>query len=326
MRFPRLFAPDAGAVAGIVMVAGMVMVASGCGPSTTSSGPFENGTVRVATAFYPIEEIVRAVGGAEVSVVDLVPPGESAHDYEPTPQQVTDLQSADVVFYLGSGFQPSVEKAIASLPSGVRKIDLLASVPLIATSPQLAGTDGQTEGEVLGDGNDPHVWLSPKNMQLMVAAVQESLTEVPGIDAAAVATGATNYVATLSSLDTTFSTGLASCASRVIVTSHRAFGYLAAAYDLTQLAISGISPAEEPSAKTLEAVAKAARADKVTTIFFENNLPADLSRTIAREIGADTAVLDPVETLSSDQITLHATYASVMEQNLAALVKGLGCR
>lgn len=296
------------------------------GCSRTATAPsFESGTMKVAVAFYPIEEIVRSVGGTAVSIVDLVPPGESAHDYDPTPQQITDLQSSDIVFYLGSGFQPNVEKAIGSLPARVRRVDLLASVPLIAVDPQLAGADGQTSGEVLGNGKDPHVWLAPTNMQLMTAEVQQSLTAISAADAATLASGAKAYSATLATLGTEFTAGLAQCRSNVIVTSHRAFGYLAKAYGLRQIAISGISPTEEPSAKTLEAVAQAAKANKVTTIFFENNLPPDLAKTIASEIGATTAVLDPVESLSKDQLTAKANYTSVMQENLAALVKGLGC-
>ena len=299
-------------------------IVTGCA-STSASQSFESGKVNVAVALYPIEEIVRAVGGNEVSVIGLVPPGESAHDYEPTPQQITALQSAHIVYYLGSGFQPNIEKAIASLPASVRKVDLLEHISLISVGDQLAGTDGRTDGAVVGNGMDPHVWLAPLNMQLLTEQVLLSLTEMPGIDADVVAAGAARYSARLGELHARFVSGLARCSSNAIVTSHRAFGYLAQAYGLLQIPISGISPAAEPSAKTLEAVARAAKQRNVSTIFFENNLPADLSTTIAREIGASTAVLDPVESLSKDQINAGANYVSVMEENLASLEKGLGC-
>ncbi len=304
-----------------VAIAGLL---SGCANASPSAS-FVPGKIKVAVALYPIEEIVRSVGGAAVSVVELVPPGESAHDYEPTPQQIAQLQSADMVFFLGGGFQPNIEKAISTLPSRVRKVDLLASVPLIKVSAQLPGTAGTTAGEVLGDGSDPHVWLSPDNMKLMTVAVSAAFTGSSGVDKAAVAAQTAAFSATLDALDATYRSGLAHCASNVIVTSHRAFGYLAKAYGLEQIAISGVSPSEEPSAKTLEAVARAAKQRSVRTIFFEQNLPADLSKTVAREVGATTAVLDPIESLSKEQLDAHANYVSVMKQNLAALQKGLGC-
>ena len=297
---------------GLVVASSIALVLCGC---SSPAAPSEaSGKPVVAVAFYPIEEIVRAVGGDTVRVVTLVPPGEEAHEYEPTARQVGDLQSAKVVFYLGGGFQPNVEKAIDALPASVRKIDLLTSMALLPVTDQLPGTEGKPAGEVLANGADPHVWLDPQNMATMSKVVATELN----VDSTA-------YVAQLTALDNSFRSGLAHCASNVIVTSHRAFGYLAHAYGLTQIPIAGISPTEEPSAKTLQAVAKAAKADNVSTIFFEQNLPADLSKTVANEIGAKTAVLDPVESLSSDQLGAGATYISVMKENLVTLRSGLGC-
>jgi zinc transport system substrate-binding protein len=273
----------------------VLAVLSSCSSDSAATAP--SGKPLIAAALYPIEELVRSVGGGAVDIFTLVPPGQEAHDYEPTAQQVGKLQQAQVVFYLGDGFQPDVEKAVASLPDSVRKIDLLKSVNLLLTG-----------------GKDPHVWLDPQNMITMAKVVAQTLD-----------TDATDYVDQLRLLDQSFSDGLADCRSHVIVTSHRAFEYLSHRYGLTQIPIAGISPTEEPSAKTLEAVAKAARADDVTTIYFEKGVPADLARTVADEIGAKTAVLDPLESLSSDQIDAGATYISVMTEDLATLRAGLGC-
>ncbi|CAB4806206.1 MAG: zinc ABC transporter substrate-binding protein [Actinobacteria bacterium] len=308
----------------VLLVTGLVAFSTACASSGASTS-FESGKVKVAAALYPIEEIVRAVGGSQVSLVELIPPGQPAHDYEPTPRQITDLQSADVVFYFGGGFQPSVEKAVASLPNSVRKVDLLKSVELIPISQQLAGTEGEVDGEVLGDGSDPHVWLSPANMQLMVEQVRAVLVAFPSVDAPAAAAAAASFTSVLAKLDTDFSSGLANCESRVIVTAHRAFGYVAHDYNLEQIAIAGVSPTDEPSAKTLEAIARSAKKNKVATIFFETGLPAELSKTIANEVGATTAVLDSVESLSNEQIADGANYVSVMQSNLATLEKGLAC-
>jgi zinc transport system substrate-binding protein len=297
----------------VLAATSLIGLLCGCGPDATKAASAERPVV--AVAFYPIEDIVRSLGeGAAADVVTLVPPGQEAHEYEPKAQQVGELQSAKVVFYLGDGFQPDVEKAIATLPDSVRKVDLLSSIELLPITDALQGTEGETAGEVLGGGKDPHVWLDPNNMIAMAEVVAKTLD----IDAS-------NYISQLRALDETYRAGLSHCRSHVIVTSHSAFEYLAHAYGLTQIPIAGISPVEEPSAKTLEAVANAAKANDVSTIFFEENLPADLAKTIADEIGATTAVLDPVESLSSEQLSSGATYISVMTQNLTTLKKGLGC-
>lgn len=284
-----------------------------------------DGRFTVAAGFYPIEQILDQVAGDTVDVVALVPPGEEAHEYEPTAQQLTALEKADLVAFLGGGFQPNLEKAIESLPSSVTRLDLLDGLTLLPVTDPLAGTEGATSGETLGDGNDPHVWLDPAQMQAMTDEVVAALTALAPDQADAFRANGDAYIAELGVLRDDFSTGLQQCESDALVTTHRAFGYLAAAFGLRQVAIAGISPSEEPSAKTLEAVADFARANGVTTIFAEENLPPDLADTVAGEVGATTAVLDPVESPSRDQLDAGDDYVSMMRDNLAALRNALRC-
>ena len=126
--------------------------------------------------------------------------------------------------------------------------------------------------------------------------------------------------ATLVALDATFRTALRSCARRDLVTSHSAFGYLAARYGLVQRGITGLSPDAEPSPRRLAQVADFARAHHVTTIFFESLVSPKLARTVASEVGARTAVLDPVEGVRGDD-----DYLSVQRRNAGALHDALGC-
>jgi zinc transport system substrate-binding protein len=105
------------------------------------------------------------------------------------------------------------------------------------------------------------------------------------------------------------------------VTSHTAFNYLAQRYGLTEVGITGISPEAEPSPQRLAEVAADARATGATTIFFETLVSPKVAETIAREVGARTAVLDPLEGLTEP----GSDYFSVMRANLAALTEALGC-
>ena len=310
---------------GSVALALSVIAACGSDDSSDSATPDTTATLTVAVAFYPVEEIVRGVGGDGVQIVDLTPPGGAPHDLELTPQKVTDLEGADLVFYIGRGFQPSVEKALAGLPDNVIKVDLLDTVTLLPVTPQLAGTEGEVDGEVLEGNTDPHIWVDPANMITMTKAVEATLASAAPSEKAAFASNASDYVGELTALDGAFTTQLKTCESRTIVTSHRAFEYLANRYDLKQIPIAGISPDEEPDPKSLEAVAAAAKADGVTTVFFEEQVPKDLSETVAREIGATTDALDPIESITQDRLDAGTTYVSIQEANLASLVKGLRC-
>ncbi|MFM2263944.1 MAG: hypothetical protein RLY81_296, partial [Actinomycetota bacterium] len=129
------------------------------------------------------------------------------------------------------------------------------------------------------------------------------------------------FVEQLEGLDADFTSGLASCERRLIVTSHAAFGYLADAYNLEQEAISGLSPESEPTPKRLNEIGKEAKADGTTTIFFETLASPKVAQTLADDLNISAAVLDPIEGIGEGQ-----TYFSIMESNLAALRKALNCK
>ena len=295
-----------------------------CG-SSSSQPDAQKDVISVAASFYPIEEIVRRVGGTYVSVVGLTPAGEGAHDVQLTAKNLDALTNASAVYYISDGFQPDVEKAVASLPKAVVPVDLLQTVTLLDVVAQLDGTEGETDGEVLASGKDPHVWLDPANMVAMTTAVADSLSQLKPEFATEFSAAAKSYIAELQSLGTEIDTKLATCESRVLVTSHRAFAYLAKRANIRQVAIAGVNPEEEPSAKSLEAIASFARANKVSTIFFETLLPADLAKTLADKVGATPDLLDPVEGISSTDIAGGASYISIQRDNLSRLVKGLRC-
>lgn len=261
----------------------------------------------IGAAFYPLAAIVEAVGGEAVRVETIVPAGEEAHEFEPTPAQITDLEGVDIVFHL-AGFQPAVDEVI-DLLDGALTVDLLTGLPL----------------QQVGDEVDPHVWLDPQLSAAMTRQVSEVLAaELPG-EAAEFTARADAFIDRLDALDAELADGLAACAGQLLVTTHEAFGYLARAYGLEQVAISGISPGAEPSAKTLTEIADLVRERGVTTVFAEEGLPDDLARTVADETGAGSAMLYTIESPAAELLAAGDDYFSLMRANLAALQAGLGC-
>jgi len=296
------------------------------GSNLNSATPKPTGTkTKVSAAFYPIAEAAQRVGGEAVDVTNLTPPGSGPHDLELTGAQAAELEKTNVVFYLSKGFQPAVEKASKELPPTVTRVDILTGIDLLPVGDQLEGTQGEVDGEELEGGKDPHVWVDPVLQITIATTVKDTLTKVDPGNKAVFEKNFATYKGELEALSGKFTKGLKICTSRVIVTSHRAFEYLAKRYDLRQIAIAGISPDEEPDPKTLQAVADAAKKENAKVIFFEDKLPANLAETVAREISATTDVLDPVETISEEELGKGTTYASIQEANLEALTKGLGC-
>lgn len=265
--------------------------------------------VRVVAGFYPLAEAAAHVGGDRVAVTNLTPAGAEPHDLELRSSDVDRIEEAAVVLYLGRGFQPAVEQA-AERGEG-RAVDLLAPGA------------GVVEG---GADDDPHVWLDPTLMARIAERVREALGEADPEGRPTYEANAAAYVADITALDAAYRQGLAQCDRRVIVTSHDAFGHLARRYGLTQDAITGLSPESEPDPDRLSELASKVRAEGITTIFYETLVSPRVAETLARETGARTAVLDPIEGITEDEQAEGRTYESAMTDNLAALRNALSCR
>jgi zinc transport system substrate-binding protein len=164
---------------------------------------------------------------------------------------------------------------------------------------------------------DPHVWLDPVMFAAVVRRIGDALHERARAD---------RLESALMRVDREYRAGLGRCARREFVTSHAAFGYLAARYRLRQIPITGIDPEAEPSARHLARLANLIRREHITTVFFETLVSPKISKTLAREAGVTAAVLDPIEGLTPAEARRGENYLSVMRRNLRALRTALGCR
>ncbi|UQU63508.1 metal ABC transporter substrate-binding protein [Couchioplanes caeruleus] len=289
--------------------------AAACGQPASG---FSGGRLDVVTAFYPLQFLAERVGGDAVRVVQLTKPGAEPHDVELNPRQVGKVSTAGLVVHL-KGFQPAVDQAVG-LEARDRAFDAGAVVELLPAE-EHEHEPGEEEHAEAGEGADPHVWLDPVRYATIAGALAERLGQADPAHAAAYASRAETLRTELAALDDEYDRALTTCARRQIVTSHAAFHYLADRYGLTEVGITGISPEAEPSPRRLAHVAEEARATGTTTIFFETLVSPKVAETIAREVGARTAVLDPIEGVTEP----GADYFSVMRANLTALTTALGC-
>ena len=300
-----------------------VSLIAGCGSGaagTPGSAGTGGGKLDVVTAFYPLEFLSKRIGGDAVSVSNLTKAGAEPHDVELNPRQVGQVSDAGLVVYL-KGFQPAVDEAVAQ--EGGRAFDAGSVVELLpaAAGHEHEGEEPEAGHEEDAGAPDPHVWLDPLRFATVADKLGERLAAADPADAAGYRSRAAAVRTELTALDTEFTTKLKTCERREIVTSHSAFNYLAKRYALSEIGITGISPEAEPSPQRLAEVTREAREHGATTIFFETLVSPAVAETIAREVGAKTAVLDPLEGLTDP----GADYFSVMRANLAALTTALGC-
>ena len=271
----------------LCILAATVPALAGCGGSVSDD--------TIVAAFYPLAFAAGQVAGPDADVVNLTPPGAEPHDLELSPRDVGRVRDAALAVYAGNGFQPAVQQAVEGRrgPS----LDVLAH-----------------DGAV---GDDPHVWLDPVRFATVAREIATAL---------GTSTAADDLVARLDALDGEYRRGLARCARREVVTSHAAFGYLAARYGLVQVPLVGLQPEAEPGPREVERLVDEVRATGATTVFSEPLASSALADVVAREAGVATAVLDPLEGLTADETDAGADYFSVMEKNLDVLRTALGCR
>lgn len=288
-----------------------------------------DGRVAVVASFYPVAEVAGRVGGDRARVSNLTPAGAEPHDLELTSHQFDQLEDADLVVYLGNGFQPAVAE-IASR-RGSSTLDLLDRISLEEGARDAVDADEGHAGEAQDDhaeesGLDPHFWLDPTLMAQAADAVVDALVEVDADGAGTYRSNAEAYKGELATLDADIQAGLATCDRREIVTSHAAFHYLARRYGLVQLPIAGLSPDAEPDPRRLAQLTDQIREKGITTVFFEELVSPAVAEALAREAGVATAALSPLEGLSVPDAEAGMDYPAVMRRNLAVLRQALGCR
>ncbi|WP_406062017.1 metal ABC transporter substrate-binding protein [Micromonospora sp. NBC_00860] len=298
----------------------LLALGAGAGCSTGGAAGADPQRVDVVAAFYPLQFLAERIGGDAVRVTNLAKPGAEPHDLELNPSQVGQVSDAELIVYL-KGFQPAVDDAVAQ-NGGDRAFDVTTVQPLLDASAGGHNHEGEEGHAEESGGKDPHVWLDPSRLAGIGDQLAQRLGKADPDHAADYTARATALRADLTTLDGEFKNGLATCQRREIVTSHAAFGYLADRYQLDQVGITGLSPDVEPSPQRLAHVIEEAKEHQATTIFFETLVSPKVAETIAGQVGAKTAVLDPIEGLAAGS---NGDYLSVMRTNLRTLQTALSC-
>ncbi|WP_133885811.1 zinc ABC transporter substrate-binding protein [Streptomyces sp. BK208] len=293
--------------------------------STDGAGAGNTDKFDVVASFYPMQYLAEQIGGDHVNVTTLTEPGQEPHDLELSARQTARMGEADAVLYLKS-LQPAVDEAVAQSDAKT-KIDA-ASLTTLEDHGDVEHDHGGEEhaeeehSEEGEHGPDPHVWLDPVKYAEIARGVAGAFEKADPDHADDYRKNAEALAKKLAGLDTAYRDGLAKTGTKVFFTNHAAFGYLAERYGLTQEAINGLDPESEPSPARIRELQREAEADGVTTVFYETLVSGKTAKTLAKDAGLKTDVLDPLEGIT-DQ-SRGDDYVAVMEANLKALRAALG--
>jgi zinc transport system substrate-binding protein len=281
------------------------------------------GKIRIMATVFPIQEFAAAVAGDRGEASLLLPSGASVHTWQPRPGDIVRLSECDLLIYIGSGLEPWLPDLLKAFPAGrVRTLEAAAGLTV----------DGETEDQghardEVHSALDPHVWLDFELDVRIVGCIAGELARIDPAGGPEFTANAERLVGSLRKLDDEFRDGLTGCRGRdIVLAGHGAFGYLARRYGLVQTALYGLSPDAQPKPRDLIKAIDFCRNKGIRTIFFENSVPSDLSRTLVREIGGRALVLHAGHNLTRDQLARGAGFFDLMRENLSALREGLGCR
>ena len=319
---------------GSVETSAPAATSSTAGPagSPVAAGASPVAKLPVLASFYPLQEIAQRVGGDRVAVTNLTPAGAEPHELELSPRDLERLRQARLLVYLGAGFQPALEKAVQTTQApNLVALEVSQGMTLLegqaeddhGREPKTGAISRAKTAEV--NQADPHIWLDPVLMKEMVAKVRDALIRIDPAGRERYEANARTYQSELSDLDQEFREGLKNCRRKEIVTSHASFAYLAERYRLEQEPITGVSPETEPSPQRLREIVQFAREHDVKVIYCETLVDPKVAETIAREVGARTLVLNPIEGLTPAEQAEGKDYRALMRQNLANLRAGLEC-
>lgn len=291
----------------------------------------EESNKTIITSFYPLYFIASEIAGDRATVINLAD-GVDVHDFTPTPQDMVQLNQADLVVFQGADLEPWADGVMVDLEAkGVAMLEVTHDLELLSMKDK--HEEHEDEDEHKGEENeeehdehhhgeyDPHTWLDPVLAQDMIEAIKEAMSAVDPANEATYEANAEALEDRFAALHAEYKAELAQCDVREVIAAHDAYWYLSTRYNFTIHAIAGLAPKDEPSAKTLAAL-KAEAAEGITHILFEENPSKVFAETLAAETGLETLPVNPLErgTFDADK-----DFVDVMEDNLANLKIALGC-
>lgn len=286
----------------------------GCQTNNTTSQQTAQtaGKKTIYTTFYPVYELTKRVVGDKADVKMIIQGNQEAHGFEMQPQLLKDVQQADVIVYNGAGMEEFVDDLKAQIKNEQKFLDLSQGLTLLTTS------DGVNNDK---QSVNPHTWLSIKNAMIQLDTIYQRVSSIDAVNKAYYEENFKKAIAEFKVLDDEFTQALAKIQrkEKYFVVSHAAFNYLAHDYGLKQVAVTGISPDEEPTAKQLKTIADFVTTNNLSTIFFEGKATPKVAQTLADNTKTKTATLYTMETLNSEEMAKG--YLELMRENLRALVE-----
>lgn len=282
-----------------------------------------SGGFTVVTTFHPLTVLAEPVIGDAATVAQLIPSGQGAHDFQPSPRDIQRIQQADLLVFNGAGLEQEwLEPLLEAAGRRDNLPTLDMSVAVGEVRPLISGGDEHAEegsGQDEAFELDPHIWLSPKNAVVMVEALRDKVATLDQAHAGTYRVNAATMLANLVALDTEITNSTNAFARREFVAFHNAFSYFARDYELQQVGVIELTPGEDPTPGQVAELRTLSQSYGLTALYSEPQYSSALVDQLASDLGLEVLVLDPLETAEGRE-----GYIEAMRRNLQALKEGQG--
>uniref|UniRef100_UPI003F4B3130 metal ABC transporter substrate-binding protein n=1 Tax=Brachyspira catarrhinii TaxID=2528966 RepID=UPI003F4B3130 len=303
----------------------------------------DNSKLKVVTTIFPIYDFTRNIALDNVNLQMIIKPGIEIHSFNTTPADVIDIQNADVFIYIGGESEAWAEKIVSSMDTNGKKIIRLIDYVKALDEEIVEGMEHDTDHNYEEEANheehenhieeshthegvyDEHIWTSPKNAQLMVTAICNSLSEIDANNADVYKANADKYNQELTVLDEEIRNTVNSSKRKNIVFGDRfPFRYLAEEYGLEYRApFTGCSSQVDASPKTIAYLMNYIKDNKIPYLYYIELSNEKIANTLIEQTGAEKLKLHSGQNVSKEEFNSGVTYLSIMMDNLESLKKGL---
>lgn len=306
-----------------------VLLLTACGTNEneqeSNNGDNDAGTasidaLKIHTTLFTLEDFTKKIGGELVDVTNIVPAGADAHSFEPTIQLMIDIAEGDLFIYNSASFEGFAQSIIQSVKS--EGVEILEAAHGIDFYDYHSHDQDDDHGHSHGS-EDPHVWLDPIRAIQLAENIKDTLVNMLPEEEETFKQNFEKLKGDLEELDQEFQTMRAEATKDTIIVSHAGYGYWEDRYDIHQVAITGLSPTNEPSVKQMQETIKFVKNNDIQYLMFEKNIPSKYVDTIKDETNTESLWLHNLETLHPDDIKAGEDYFSLMRKNIEILQTAL---
>ena len=294
----------------------------------------------IYASFYPIYNLTKQIAGDKFEVKSFNSLTTESHDFEPSAKEIAELSESQLIFMNGAGMEDwkdDVEETV-----DISMVDTSQGLDLIKADHEDADHDDHDHDHEDADHDDhdheegeeehhhhhhgaydPHTWLSPVNAKAQAKVIADKLAEIDPANKDYYEENYEKIAAEFDAIINDYKEKFDKVTNKKFIVPHEAFGYVARDFGLEQIPLASLTSTADPDAKVMKEVTDLAKANQIKTVFFEKGGSDKAAKTIAEEIGADTAPLSTMEFATQEEIDREVTIQEIIKENLENIYKSL---